>query len=309
MSNALEDFLRREEARRNRSLSKRFRKWLSGESAAQHVKQLDRILATGQADAKAAAYLRKAEDAYKSDETHRKQDNKRKKSLKIFQAAFEKWLLSDKGTSYLQQIDTADSPQKKEWATQDAEKAFARANPHLLPEDYRDLSKTRIRPVRHARARDLDDISFDVIEPGLNQLGLVTSTILRNWEKIVGEALAQNTRPERVIFPPKSRSHGTLYIMARQGFNTIIQHHAAQIIFRINSHFGFAAVSDVRISKRYFVEMETSAERAAQQVIAKRISPAPRLDTKTQGMIDHVKDPDYRVILEKLGKLVKARNQ
>ena len=55
--------------------------------------------------------------------------------------------------------------------------------------------------------------------------------------------------------------------------------------------------------------METSGERAAQQVIAKRIAPAPKLDTNVQYMIDHVQDPAYREVLEKLGKLVKARNQ
>ena len=127
----------------------------------------------------------------------------------LFQESFEKWLTGYSGLPYQEQILNAKSDDLRELAKDDAERAFARANPHLLPDDYRDASKTRIRPVRHARLKGVDDLSFDVIEPGLNQLGLVSASIMRNWESIVGSALAQNTRAERVTFPPKSRTHGS----------------------------------------------------------------------------------------------------
>jgi hypothetical protein len=317
MSQAVEDFLTREEGRRNKSLSKRFRLWLTSSQGESHFNRLGQTLSKAGSENKAALLLKKIEEAYKADDVYKRQDNKRKKSLKQFHEAFEKWLKSDKGAAYQAQIETASHAAYKnvearrltlENLNDEAEKAFARAFPHLLPEDYRDFSKTRIRPLRHARSKEIEEICFDVIEPGLNQLGLVGSTIVRNWARIVGSTLAENTRPEKLQFPVKSRTHGTLIILARQGFNTIIQHSSAEIIFRVNSHFGFAAVSDVRISKRFYEELETTGRRAAKKIISTRITPSPTLSPRVAELVHQIKDPEFKQAFEDLGKLIKARN-
>ncbi|SCA57386.1 hypothetical protein MTBPR1_50142 [Candidatus Terasakiella magnetica] len=308
MSPNLEDFLTREERRRNRSLSKRFRAWLSSEKAQNQIEKLERALAKSGGESTAVQLLKKAEEAYKADDAYKRQDAKRKKSLKQFKQAFEDWLSSDRGQPYQKAILIGQTDEAKEMARLDAEKAFARANPHLLPDDYRDASKTRIRPVRHAFAKGVEELTFDVIEPGLNQLGLVGANILRNWDKIVGSALAQNTRPERVTFPPKGRTNGTLFIKARQGFNTIIQHNSNQIVFRINSHFGFKAITEVRISKRYYDESSTTGEKIAHNVLAARIQPANELNPQTAKLVNQIKDKEMKKAFEELGKLIKARN-
>lgn len=317
MSKTLEDFLLREEKRRNRSLSKRFRTWLSSNRGERHYSGLSHILSKAGSEHKAAMALKKSEEAYKADDAHKRQDNKRKKSLKQFHLAFEKWLKSDKGRAYQEQIDqAARAPYKNvearsislEILRDEAEKAFARAFPHLLPDDYRDFSKTRIRPLRHARSKEIEEIAFDVIEPGLNQLGLVSSSIIRNWASIVGPNLAENTRPEKLYFSPKSRTHGTLHILARQGFNTIIQHSSAEIIFRINAHFGFAAIADLRISKRFYKELETTGTRAARKIISTRVTPAASLSPRVAQLVHSIKDPDFKKAFEELGRLIKARN-
>jgi len=305
MSQIVEEFITMEERLRNRSISKRFKTWLFSDKASFHLEKIERCLKKGK---EASLLLKKAEEAYKADDAFKRQDNKRKKSLKQFKDAFEKWLRSERGEPYFKAILEAETGEPKEVANLDAEKAFARANPHLLPDDYRDASKTRIRPVRHARAKDVEELTFDVIEPGLNQLGLVGSTIIKNWAKIVGPALAQNTRPERVSFPPKTRTHGTLHIKARQGFNTIIQHHNSEIIFRINSHFGFAAISDVRISKRFYEDLETTGKRATDKVLSTRVLPAPEPSRRVLELTAKIKDPEFKQAFEELGRLIKARN-
>lgn len=308
MTPMIEDFLNREEGRRNRSLSKRFRTWLGSEKAKVHANKLERCLAQSGNEAKAGQLLRLCEEAYKADDAYRRQDNKRKKSLKQFKEAFENWLNTDKGKPYLIEILSAKTEELRELSRDEAEKAFARANPHLLPEDYRDTSKTRIRPVRHARIKGVEDLSFDVIEPGLNQLGLVGASIVRSWPEIVGPALAQNTQAERVTFPPKARTNGTLFIKARHGFNTIIQHHLSQIIFRINSHFGFSAISEIRISKRYYEEFDSTGDRVVRKVMSTRVTPANEVSPNTAKLLEGITDPDLRKAFEELGKVIKARN-
>jgi len=309
MYQLLEDFLTREERRRNRSLSKRFRTWLASPKGQSAAEKIERILSKPGSENQAVQQLKKAEDTYKADEVFKKQDNKRRRSLKQFEKAFDDWLKDKKGSPYFEQILAAKNDEDRAMARLDAEKAFARAFPHLLPEDYRDVSKTRIRPVRQARTQEVDNLALNVIEPGLSQLGLVGADILRNWEKIVGQALAQNTRPERVKFPPKERSNATLFIKARPGFNTIVQHHAAQIIFRINGHFGFRAVAEVRISKRPFDERPTTGTQTSQRILSSRVHPAKELSPRMAQLVQNIQDPELRHAFEELGKVVKARNE
>jgi len=308
MTPALEDFLLREERRRNRSLSKRFRTWLTSEQGKASAEKIEHVLSKSGNEGQAVQLLKRAEESYRSDDAYKKQDAKRKKSLKQFKKSFDDWLTTDRGAPYRLQILSAKDDNERDIAKSDAEKAFARANPHLLPIDYRDASKTRIRPNRNRFPKDVEEVTLDIIEPGLNQLGLVGADILRNWDKIVGSSLAQNTRPERVTFPPKGRTNGTLFVRARQGFNTIIQHNSSQIIFRINSHFGFKAISDVRISKRYFDENETTGARTSQRIISSRVQPAANLSPQMEQMVNAIKDPEMRKAFEDLGKLIRARN-
>ncbi len=306
--NSLQDFLRREERRRNRSLSKRFCAWLEGASARIHVQKIERVLAKPGREDQACRLLKIAEEAYKADDAFKRQDNKRKKSLKQFHKAFEDWLKDEKGQAYDEEIANAKSEELRELARLDAEKAFARANPHLLPDDYKDASKTRIRPIRMGRASSVDSLSLAVIEPGLNQLGLVGADILRHWASIVGEVLAQNTRPERVRFAPTQRSNGTLYVQARAGFNTIIQHNSPQIIFRVNSHFGFKAIEEIRISKHPFDERETTGNRVSSRILAARVEPANHLCDHLASVVAGIEDEKIRKAFEELGKVVQARN-
>lgn len=308
MTILLDDFLLREERRRNRSLSKRFCAWLTSQNAEHHVAKLERLLAKPGNESQAVRLLAQLEEVYKADDVHKKQDNKRKKSLKQFQAAFENWLQGDKAKDYRTQIENARNDEERASAQDDAERAFVRANPHLLPDDYKDAAKTRIRPVRFAFPQDVEDLTLSVIEPGLSQLGLVGAEILRSWDKIVGASLAQNTRPERVSFPPKMRANGTLFIKARPGFNTIVQHNSAEIVFRLNGHFGFKAINDIRISKRPFDENLTTGTRVANRVISTRVQPANKLSPHMAKLVETIKDPEMRKAFEELGKVIQARN-
>ncbi|GGF61757.1 hypothetical protein GCM10011332_14450 [Terasakiella brassicae] len=305
----LDDFLIREERRRNRSLPKRFIAWLNADKGEKTAKHLERTLAKPGSENMAVQLLKKAEEAYKADDVYKKQDAKRKRSLKQFQKVFEDWLNGKPGTPYREEMLNAKDDMGRELARSDAERAFARANPHLLPDDYKDASKTRIRPVRNGYMKEVDDLTFDVIEPGLNQMGLVGADILRSWDKIVGQALAQNTRPERITFPPKERANATLFLKVRAGFNTIVQHHSAQIIFRINGHFGFRAVSEVRISKRPFDENETTGSQVSRKVLAQRVQPVAQLSPRMAELIHAIKDPEMRQAFEELGKVIEARNR
>ena len=304
----IEEFLHREERRRNKSLSKRFISWLKSDKAERYHNQLCRLLAKKGGEYDASTYLKKCEEAYKADDLFKKQDSKREKTLKQFQNAFEQWLQDEKNQSYQDALLNAKTDGDKELARLDAEKAFARANPHLLPLDYQDRSLTRIRPVRHAYRKTVDELSLNILEPGLQKMGMLNSELMRNWSKIVGQALSENCRPERIAFPPNQRDNGVLHLKCRSAFNTIVQHHSAQIIFRINGHFGYKAISEIRISKFPFASGETTGEARVKKLMAARTEITFKEEQSKNPLYSGIKDEELKKAFEELGQIIAARN-
>jgi hypothetical protein len=80
--------------------------------------------------------------------------------------------------------------------------------------------------------------------------GHAYAEILSHWPEIVGEKLANVSTPERVKRPKTAAtagSGGTLILRAAPGHALDLQHETPQIIERINTFLGFAAISSVKI--------------------------------------------------------------
>jgi len=102
--------------------------------------------------------------------------------------------------------------------------------------------------------------------PGLTRkaferFGFSTATLLTDWEQIVGADLARYTAPDRLKWPCNgtaggshdepaegpSRQGATLVLRVDLGRGIDIQYKARQLIERINAHFGYRAVAEIRI--------------------------------------------------------------
>jgi hypothetical protein len=99
--------------------------------------------------------------------------------------------------------------------------------------------------------------------PGLTRksfekYGFSTATLLTDWTIIAGPELAGYTLPERLKWPrnvdayedvdvsQKGRPGATLVLRVDGPRAIEVQYQTAQIIERINAHFGYRAVADVR---------------------------------------------------------------
>lgn len=78
--------------------------------------------------------------------------------------------------------------------------------------------------------------------------GLANGTIVRDWRLIAGEALAACSEPQRIIYPGKAKSGGTLHLRVADGaMATEIQHLEPILLERINTYFGFSAIARFKI--------------------------------------------------------------
>jgi hypothetical protein len=89
------------------------------------------------------------------------------------------------------------------------------------------------------------------------RFGFSTATLLTDWATIVGADLARYTSPDRLKWPRVTpdgegeagpqRQGATLVLRVDLGRGIDVQYKARQIIERINAHFGYRAVAEIRI--------------------------------------------------------------
>jgi hypothetical protein len=112
------------------------------------------------------------------------------------------------------------------------------------------------RPNRLSWSRPLADLVGAAIDPVLARQGFGQSDIILFWDEIVGERLAAMSEPLCLRWPPRGHSHSerrfepaTLIVRVESGFALELQHSAALVIERINTHLGFACVGRISLKQ------------------------------------------------------------
>jgi hypothetical protein len=89
--------------------------------------------------------------------------------------------------------------------------------------------------------------------------GFATTTLLSEWPAIVGSELAEFTAPVRVVWPrrlqdgeeaaPKGwRDGGAILVLRVDGPRAVeVQHRSSKILERVNTYFGYRAITEMRI--------------------------------------------------------------
>lgn len=82
----------------------------------------------------------------------------------------------------------------------------------------------------------------------LGSKGLMEMEILSGWAGIVGNELSQFTLPQRISFKKNERTNGILELLVLSGaFALEIQQREPQILEKINTFFGYTAITKLKI--------------------------------------------------------------
>jgi hypothetical protein len=108
------------------------------------------------------------------------------------------------------------------------------------------------RPVGVFLARALDSLA--------RERGFATAALLSEWPAIVGAELAQFTMPDRLVWPRRQqdgdkappargwRAEGAILVLRVEGPRAIeVQHRSGKILERVNTYFGYRAITEMRI--------------------------------------------------------------
>lgn len=144
----------------------------------------------------------------------------------------------------------------------------------------------------------------DVTKTTLMRRGLAAARILAEWQSIIGPELAPHTLPERIrrdTYTQADPAQGgaTLVLQVSPGMAPHLVYYEKLVIDRINSFFGFAAVTKLQILQRPIPRSVGKSKRS-------RPAEAPPLpppqEQKLKQDVAPIRDERLQAALERLGR-------
>lgn len=159
------------------------------------------------------------------------------------------------------------------------------------------------RAVRNAVP--LGDLAGGILDPVLRRRAGLSLGLVQSWDEIVGQRLAQLTRPERIAWPRRMNEDdpfepATLVIACEGRAALHLQHETGEVIARVNAFLGFAAIARIKIVQK---PVAVAARPPRRQ---RPLSEGE--DSRLQRMVAEVEDDGLREALARLGRSVIARN-
>lgn len=160
------------------------------------------------------------------------------------------------------------------------------------------------------KTKDLQSLSQTLLplaQDILGKNGFVETDIITNWAEIAGSQLAQYSFPQKIVFPRDKKNNGCLYLSVPTGaFAVEIQHREKYILDKINTYFGYNAVSSLKILQNNELELKGYQAHPQKKVPDRTISAQEQEEIKNASY--EINDQNLKEILIKLGHSIYANN-
>lgn len=141
----------------------------------------------------------------------------------------------------------------------------------------------------------------------LGKKGFAEVDILSNWNTIIGEELAAYTFPQKIDFKRGERTNGTLHLAVPSGaFALEVQHREKFILQKINTYFGYNAVSGLRIAQNAGISLTDMLPKESGRRPKKLVTVEE--ENYIKDLAEEINSPELKEILIKLGQSVFTDN-
>ncbi len=138
--------------------------------------------------------------------------------------------------------------------------------------------------------------------------GFAYAQILTHWETIVGPEMAKFCRPARLRWPKgqerikdeRRRLGGTLTVTVEGPAAIELQHDTPRIIERLNTFYGYRAVTDIRVVQGHIAD---DGQRGHRRVTPKL---TPQRESELETRLGQVAEDELQASLIRLGRGVLA---
>ena len=161
------------------------------------------------------------------------------------------------------------------------------------------------------KSKDLTSISKTLM-PLAKQLlgtrGFMETDLLTNWKHIIGEELARYSLPQKLTFRKDERTDGCLTIAVLSGaFAMEIRQNEPRILDKINTYFGYKAVSKLKIIQNTNPEYFLISKKNIDNVKKNLVTEAE--ESYITELTKDVSNPELKETLKNLGIAVFNRRK
>jgi hypothetical protein len=135
----------------------------------------------------------------------------------------------------------------------------------------------------------------------LRRRGFAEAAIVTDWAAIVGDVLARETVPRKLVFPRGENTGGTLHVLVSGGFSTELQHLAPLVTEKINAYFGYAAVARLTMAQGPVAPAAPDPPRNRRK--AARAPSGPPSAALAEDL-ENIEDPELRASLIRFGAIL-----
>lgn len=155
----------------------------------------------------------------------------------------------------------------------------------------------------------LSELVGKAMTPACKKRGFASVDIIAAWGDIVGERYATRVQPDKLVWPrqpnladPENPPQPATLVVHTDGATALmLSHESAQLIERINTFYGWAAIGRIKILQRPVTVKPASTRKALRPLTS---SEEEELEEKLNG----VENDRLRAALKKLGEQVIAKN-
>lgn len=148
--------------------------------------------------------------------------------------------------------------------------------------------------------KSLDHHFRHITRPAFEHYGFAHGDLVAQWTAIVGDNVAAQCSPERMVWPKgrdKAQRHtegATLTVRADHGAGLALSYETPAIIDRINGFFGYHAVAKIKIVQG----KRTSRGKHSAPDVAR---PTPEVIESVEHKTGAIEDEDLKAALTRLG--------
>jgi hypothetical protein len=141
-----------------------------------------------------------------------------------------------------------------------------------------------------------------ITRAAIGSRGFAEAGLITHWAEIIGPELARGCQPDQLRFPKDERSNGTLTLRCIGAMALELQHQSPILLERINSYFGYRAISQLRL-------VQGSLRRQPQRRVTKLPPLAPAERAATETALSTLPESDIKDALRRLGEAIRQRGK
>jgi len=153
---------------------------------------------------------------------------------------------------------------------------------------------------RNLGLRSLHTSLIKITDKAVRKRGFIESGVVHQWDNIIGEDMAKWCSPAKLVFPRNSSFGAILYLDVLTARSLEVQHLEPIILEKINTVFGYKAVTRITIRQVADVIKEKSTGKRSRQ-----LNPEEKKWISKQ--IERTSNTDLKNALETLGAAILAQ--